>query len=130
MAQLSKIYSDLDLRFNPQPGTKDVSLSYDDQAVIRSIKNLLLTNEYERLWSPTIGSRVTHLLFEPLTPLVASSLEEEIKRVIINWEPRAQIQSIEVKPNVDQNYYVVSLYLYISNQTTPSGIQLILKRTR
>lgn len=130
MAQLQKIYSDLDLRFTPQPGTKDVSLSYDDQAVIRSIKNLLLTKPNEKLWNPTIGSNVDGLLFEPITPLTASLLQDEITRTINNWEPRARIATIDVVSYPDQNGYNVSLFFYIGNNTTPTGIQLVLKRAR
>lgn len=130
MAQLQKIYSDLDLRFIPQPGTKDVSLSYDDQAVIRSIKNLLLTKPNEKLWNPTIGSNVDGLLFEPITPLTANLLQDEITRTINNWEPRARIATIDVVAYPDQNGYNVSLFFYIGNNTTPTGIQLVLKRAR
>ena len=130
MAQLQKIYSDLDLRFNPQPGTKDVSLSYDDQAVIRSVKNLLLTKPYERLWNPSLGTHIDALLFEPISPLTANQLKDEIIRTIDNWEPRAKVATIDVVSYPDQNGYSVSLFFYIGNNTTPTALQLILKRSR
>lgn len=130
MAQLKKIYSDLDIRFQPQPGTKDVSLSYDEQAVIRSVKNLLLTKPYERLWNPTLGSNIDGLLFEPITPLTANLLKEEIIRTITNWEPRALIATLDVVAYPDQNGYNVSLFFYVGNNTTPTAIQLILQRSR
>ena len=63
-----RLYSDIDLRFTPNPVTGDVSFSYDDQAVIRSVRNLLSTKPYERLWNPTLGSEIDNLLFEPITP--------------------------------------------------------------
>ena len=77
MAILKKIYSDLDLRFVSQPGTKDVSMSYDEQAVIRSVKNLLLTRPYERLFNPLLSSQIDNLLFEPITPLTGNLLKEK-----------------------------------------------------
>jgi len=130
MANLAHIYSDLDLRFLPQPGTKDVALSYDEQAVIRSVRNLLLTNQYERLWNPTLGGNIDGLLFEPITPLTASLMQDEITRVITNYEPRATIASMSVNAYPDQNGYQVSLFLYIGNNTTPTGINLLLQRSR
>ena len=130
MTQLQKIYSDLDLRFKPQPGSKDISISYDDQAVIRSIRNLLLTKPYERLWNPELGSDIDGLLFEPISPLTANLLRDEIIRTINNWEPRAKISSIDIVPYIDQNGYNISLSFYIGNNTTPTGISLILKRSR
>ena len=114
----------------PQPVTKDVSFSYDDQAVIRSIKNLLLTKPYERLFQPTIGSGIDSLLFEPINPLTANLLRDEIVRTINNYEPRATIASIDINAYPDQNGYSVAMFFYIGNQTTPTGVTLVLKRSR
>lgn len=125
-----KIYSDIDLRFNPQPATKDISLSYDEQAIIRSIKHLLLTKPYERLFQPTLGSGIDDLLFEQITPLTASLLKDEITRTITNFEPRATIASLDIVAYPDQNGYQVSLFFYVSNKTEPVGINLLLKRSR
>ena len=61
MAQLQHIYSDLDLRFTPQPGTNDISFSYDEQSVIRSVRGLLLTKPYERLWQPNLEIGRAHV---------------------------------------------------------------------
>jgi phage baseplate assembly protein W len=130
MAQLTHIYSDLDLRFISQPGTKDVSFSYDEQAVIRSVKNLLLTKPFERLWQPNLGSQIDNLLFEPITPLTANLIKDEVNRTITNWEPRVQIASIDVVAYPSQNGYNISLFFYVGNNTTPTGIQLILQRAR
>lgn len=130
MAIKQHVYSDLDLRFMPQPGTKDVSFSYDDQAVIRSIKNLLLTRPYERLFQPTLGSEIDALLFEPITPLTANLLKDEIIRTINNYEPRASIASLDINAYPDQNGYSVAMFFYIGNNTTPTGVNLVLKRSR
>lgn len=125
-----KVYSDIDLKFLPQPVSKDVSFSYDGQAIIRSIKNLLLTKPYERLFQPELGSEIDALLFEPISPLTASLLQDEITRTIDNWEPRARIATVEVSAYPDQNAYEVSLFFYILNQTEPTGVNLILQRSR
>lgn len=130
MATKNYIYSDLDLRFMTQPATKDVSLSYNDQAVIRSVKNLLLTKPYERLFQPTMGSEIDSLLFEPITPLTGNLLKDEIIRTINNYEPRAKIASLDVLAYPDQNGYQVSMFFYIGNQTTPTGVNIVLKRSR
>lgn len=125
-----KIYSDLDLRFNTQPGNKDVAMSYNEQAVIRSVKNLLLTKPYERLFQPELSSQVDNLLFEPITALTGNLLKSEIVRVINNWEPRVQIASVDVVAIPEQNGYTVSLFFYIGNQVQPTAINLVLKRSR
>ncbi len=125
-----RLYSDIDLRFTPNPVTGDVSFSYDDQAVIRSVRNLLSTKPYERLWNPTLGSEIDNLLFEPITPLNATLVKDEVIRTINNYEPRAIIASVDVNAYPDQNAYQVSLIFYIGNNTTPTGISIILQRAR
>ncbi len=130
MATRNHIYSDLDLTFLRQPGTGDVSMKYDEQAVIRSVRNLISTNRYERLFQPEIGSTLNQLLFEPVSPLTANLIEDEIVRMIKNYEPRATISQVIVSAKPDDNAFNVSLYVLIGNQTTPTAINLILTRTR
>jgi len=78
MANLTKLYSDIDFTFTRKPVTNDVALSYDSQAVIRSVRNLLQTRHYERPFNPDLGSNMDAMLFEPISMLTASSIESEI----------------------------------------------------
>jgi phage baseplate assembly protein W len=130
MATLKKIYSDLDLTFNRTPVKNDVALSYDDQAIIRSVRNLLLTNFYERPFQPNLGSNINKLLFEPVNSLTSGNLKEDIRNVITNYEPRVGIDEIVVTPNEDENAYNITLQFYIGNNTSPTTINLILERSR
>lgn len=130
MANKNHIYSDLDLTFLRQPGTGDVSMKYDEQSVIRSVRNLISTNRYERLFQPELGSTLNQLLFEPVSPLSANLIEDEIVRMIKNYEPRATISQVIVSARPDNNSFSVSLYVLIGNLTTPTAINLILTRTR
>ncbi len=131
MAQtLQKIYSDLDLTFSINPVTKDVSLSYDDNAVIRSVRNLLLTNYYERLFQPDLGGNVDAHLFELATPATAASLETEITNVINNFEPRVNLISVNVAAIEEKNMFYIELTFFIGNNTQPSSINLLLQRSR
>jgi len=130
MATLQKIYSDLDLTFNKVPGTRDVALSYDDQAVIRSVRYLLLTNFYERPFQPSLGSNLNKLLFEPFTNITASLLQNEIINVVTNYEPRVKVDHVNVTADPDHNSYSVYLQFYIGNNSTPTAVNLILQRSR
>ena len=130
MATLSKIYADLDLTFSRLPVTNDVALSYDEKSVIRSVRNLLLTNFYDRLFQPEIGSNLTKLLFENVDALTASLLQNEISNVIKNYEPRVSIEYITVTPDEDNNNYSVSLSFFIGNNSTPTAVNLLLQRSR
>lgn len=130
MANLQKVYTDLDLTFSRRPGTNDVAMRYDDQAVIASVRNLLLTNFYERPFQPNVGSNLDKLLFEPVNDLTANILETEIRNVINNYEPRAKIDSLQITSNPNQSSFSVYLRFYIGNNTTPTAVNLILQRSR
>jgi phage baseplate assembly protein W len=130
MATIKKLYSDLDLTFRRLPVSNDVALSYDEQAVIRSVRNLLLTNFYERLFQPTLGSNIDTLLFEPITVLTAGLIKAEIRNVINNFEPRVSIQDIVVDPAPDKNAFKVTLSFFIGNNTLPTAFNLLLERSR
>ena len=130
MANNQHIYSDLDLMFIPTPSTGDVAMKYDDQAVIRSIRNLLSTDPYDRLFQPEIGSSLNRLLFEQINPITATLIQNEVVRVISNYEPRATINSLTVSADPDNNQFNVYLTVFIANQTTPTAVNLLLRRTR
>ena len=130
MATLKKIYSDLDLTFKRVPGTNDVALRYDENAVISSVRSLLLTNFYERPFQPDVGSNLNKLLFEPATELTATILDMEIKNTINNYEPRVAIDELNVTLNVDGNAFLVYLSFYVGNNSTPTAVNLILQRSR
>jgi len=130
MANIQHNYSDLDLRFLANPVTGDVSFSYDDQAVIRSVRNLVSTNPYERLWQPQIDCGVQSLLFEPLTSLTATLIQDEITRIISNFESRATIAQVNVSPQPNSNSFAVNMVFYINNSLTPTAINIILQRAR
>jgi phage baseplate assembly protein W len=127
---LTNLYADIDLKFTRNPVTGDVAFSYDNQAVIRSVRNLLLTNFYERLFQPKLGSNITAFLFEPVNAITAGAIEAEIENVITMHEPRASVIAVRVTPKEDENAFIVELTFYIGNNTQPSTVNVLLQRTR
>jgi len=130
MATLKKIYSDLDLTFSRQPLNGDVSLVYDNRSVINSVKNLLLTNFFERPFQPNLGSSLNNMLFEQVSPTMESTIKREILDVITNFEPRIRIESIIVSANIDRNGYEVTLRFFIGNNVQQTQVSVFLERNR
>lgn len=130
MATINKIYSDIDFTFTKKPVTADIALSYDSQAVSRSIRNLLNTQNYDRLFNPDLGSKITGLLFENISPVVAATMETIIRNLITTYEPRAKLQNVKVTPQPDTNAYSVSISFYTENATLPTTTTILLERTR
>jgi len=123
-------FKDLDLNFNIHPVRKDISKSIGPMAVVNSIKNLILTNHYEKPFQPDIGSNVRRLLFENLDNITATTIKDEIERTIVNYEPRATVKTINVTADYDNNGFKVYLEFFIVNQTAPIVINFLLERIR
>ncbi|MAG28357.1 hypothetical protein CMI47_22760 [Candidatus Pacearchaeota archaeon] len=111
-------YTDLDLFFGKKSVSKDINKVTDIQAVKRSIRNLVLTNHYEKPFHPEIGSGVRDMLFEPMTPLTSHVLTRKIEDVIENFEPRARLISVTAFPNLDRNEYECTISFYVVNTPT------------
>jgi hypothetical protein len=127
---VTRVYKDLDLNFTVHPVKKDVSKHSGERAVINSIKNLILTNHYERPFQPDLGSNVQRLLFENVDAINAAALEREILQVIKNFEPRARVNKVSVLPDYDNNRFVVDMEFIINNLTNPITINFFLERVR
>ena len=127
----AQIYSDIDLFFGPKIGSKDISKLTDFAAVKRSVRNLVLTNFYEKPFHPEIGSGVRDVLFEPMTPITAYVLTMKIEEVIENFEPRARLVGVRAMPNIDNNAYNVTIEFYVVNVPTELvNMEILLERLR
>lgn len=130
MAVEERTFSDLDLNFTKHPITKDVARKTGNNAIIGALKNLVLTNFYERPFNPKFGSNVRAMLFEPLDPLTGSILQKEIKILIENYEPRVSLRDVQVVADFDRNSYQVTITFFTVNSTQPLRTVLFLNRLR
>ena len=126
----TRTYSDLDLNFTLHPVKKDINIYRDELSVINALKNLILTNYYERPFQPEFGSNVRKLLFEQLDIITAAALEKEIIQTIDNFEPRVRILDISIAPKYEENSYGVTLRFNIINNTEPVTVNFLLERIR
>ena len=126
----SREWLDLDLNFAIHPIRKDVNKHRAELAVINSIKNLVSTNHYEIPFQPEIGCNIRKLLFEPLDMVTATLIEREIIETIDNFEPRASVSKVVIKPDFDNNGFQVELLFKILNRTDPVAIKFFLERVR
>ena len=112
-----KQYRDLDLFFSKKTN-KDLNKVTDIEAVKRSVRNLILTNTFEKPFHPEIGGNVRGLLFENMTPMVSAVISRKIEDSIINHEPRARLVGVKTQPDFDTNGYNESVYFYVANAPT------------
>lgn len=114
----SQVYKDLDLFFGRKSASKDISKVNGIQAIKRSVRNLILTNIYEKPFHPEIGSGIRDLLFEPLSPVTAYVLSQLVEDVIENFEPRARLVGVRAIPDLDRNSYEITVEFYVVNTPT------------
>ena len=126
-----RLYKDLNLNFTRNPATRDVAKLQDIEAVKRAGRNLINTNEGERPFQPRLGSGVRALLFENMTPVTETLLQDKIEETIRVYEPRAQLISVMVNGDVDRNEYLVTITFRVINLSpAPITITEFLQRLR
>jgi phage baseplate assembly protein W len=127
--QTDKIYVDFPTNFDFHPIRKDLSLLVNEDAVKRSLRNIVLTNFYERN-DPTVGANLTGQLFELATPQSRIVFEQTLRRAIENHEPRVQLISLQVAQDPDKNEVSATITFSIINTTEPITIKVLLTRVR
>ena len=116
MARNTRIFSDLDLNFTKHPVTGDITRRYDENAIKQSVKNLLLTRNFERPFHSEIGSPVRALLFELPGPMFSMMMQRAIIDVINNFEPRVELLDVLVNDSLDANEVYVTVEFKIVNK--------------
>ena len=101
-------YLDIDLTFNKRP-SGDIYKKRDAAAVKQSIKNLLLSNHYEKPFQPFYGANLTAMLFELADDQTESEVQVNIVTAIEKYEPRVEVLDINVSVLPDQNDMRVSV---------------------
>jgi len=123
------LYSDLDLFMNPHPVTKDVTTKKDSDAIKRSVKNIILTNKFERPFKPNFGASVRNMLFELDSQRQIRRFTKEIEKLIDALEPRVN----KVRVNIGEmrgNELNMAVFYNITNGLPNQGVEFTVTRVR
>ena len=124
------IFSDLDIGFIPHPITKQLTRKKNREAVRQSVKALVLTDFYERPFKSDIGCGIRRYLFELFTPATKQSMQNAVREVIANYEPRAELIDVLVEERPDLHAVTISVAFYVVNDPDPVVLDVILERVR
>ena len=124
------LYSDFHKDLTINPISSDLALRTNEESIKESLKNLILTDRGERLMQPNLGSDVRASLFENATPVTLKILEERVRDVINNFEPRVSIIDIDVTSLYDDNRVQVTIYFYVKNREDPLSVDVFIDRVR
>ena len=125
-----EIYSDIDHAFLPHPVTGKLTRKINREAVKQSVKFLVSTDFGERPFKPEIGCGIRQLLFENFHPAVVQEMKQAIAEVIENYEPRAELISIDMDARPDAHAISASIVFYVINDSEPVVLDVILERVR
>ena len=139
----SRKFKDIDLDFGRHPVTNDVNVVEDAIAIKRSVRNLVLTNFYERPFHPELGCGIRGLLFENFNPVNSMFLKRKIEECLVNNEPRIVLTGIIINgenlsgsvldvrnQNADDNRLEVEIHFNIIGVPHPHSVSINLQRLR
>jgi phage baseplate assembly protein W len=118
--RISRAFKDISLSFTPHPITNDLQILKNENAIRRSIRNLVETIPTERFFNPNLGCFVVGSLFDFVDFGTASIVAKQIENTIKNYEPRVNNLQVFVNPNPDENSFEVTVYYDIIGQEFPS----------
>jgi len=124
-----KWYTDIDINITAHPQSGDVSLKYDHDAVKRSLRNIVLTNNYERPFKPSFGANLIDKMFEPNDELSRRSITKDVKYAIQVAEPRCKIYDIFYS-NMDSNDLNLTIHYGVTGSPEPQELTVLIKRVR
>ena len=124
-------YKDLSMSFKSNPLNNDLIGLKDDNAIARSIRNIVYTLPGEKFFDSDFGSDVTGSLFENIDEISAVTIREEIEYCIKSYEPRVNLIEVQSIPNYDNNQFdVVLVYQIIGADTPPQQLEFVLLPSR
>lgn len=126
----SDIFSDIDISFIAHPITGQLPRKTNRQSVIQSVKSLIQTDYFERFFQEDIGCSIRYLLFELWSPAIKQQMENAIRDVIRNHEPRAQVFEVLVEDEPANNRVTASIAFMLVNDPDPVVLDVFLERVR
>ena len=126
----NRIYKDLNMSFTKNPATKDVARLFDVQAIKRAVKNIILTNKYERPFNPDFGCNLRGFLFENITEPLLVIIKDRVAMAIEKYEPRVSVEDVVVKNDIDKNGINIQVSFLINGVEAPITVSTFLQRVR
>ena len=129
--RVSRSFKDISMTFQANPLNNDLIAIKNENAIARSIRNIVFTLPGEKYFNPNFGSKISKVLFENIDDITASVIVDEIKESIRNYEPRVKLLYVQAFPNFDNNQFDVNItYEIIGSDIEPQDLQFALEPTR
>ena len=131
LERISQGFKDVSMTFQRHPLTNDLIALKNEQAIARSLRNIVFTTPGEKFFNQNFGSRISKSLFENIDDISASLIIDEIRQSITNYEPRVDLLDVRAEPNFDNNEFNVRIVYNIVGVDVPTqDLQFVLQQTR
>ena len=131
LERISQGFKDISMTFQRHPLTDDLIALKNEQAIARSLRNIVFTTPGEKFFNQNFGSRISKSLFENIDDISGSLIVDEIRQSITNYEPRVDLLDVKAEPNFDNNEFNVRIVYNIVGVDVPTqDLQFVLQQTR
>ena len=129
--RVSQGFKDISMTFQVNPLNSDLIGLKNENAIARSVRNIVFTLPGEKFFDEDFGSNISQSLFENIDEISAAEIVDEIEQSLINYEPRINLLNVRAFPNFDNNQFDVRIiYEIIGASVPPQELQFALQSTR
>ena len=131
LERVSQGFKDISMTFQSNPLTSDLIVLKNENAIARSIRNIVFTVPGEKFFNESFGSNINKSLFDNIDELSAIVIKDQITESIENFESRVRLIKVNTFPDFDNNSFDVTvIYEIIGADIPPQELQFVLQQTR
>lgn len=131
LERVSKGFKDISMSFQVNPLSNDLIALKNENAIARSVRNIVFTVPGEKMFNPDFGTNINDSLFELLDDTSATVIKDQIEYSLTTFEPRISLIDVIVVPDFDNNGFDVEIsYSIVGADIDPQQISFILQATR
>ena len=131
LERVSQGFKDISMTFQSNPLNDDLIAIKNENAIARSLRNIVFTTPGEKFFNQSFGSRISESLFENIDEITATIIVDEIRQSIDNYEPRVEVDDVKAFPNYDNNSFDVTItYDVIGSEIPTQELQFVLQSSR
>ena len=129
--RISRGFKDISMSFQSNPLNNDLIGLKNENAIARSVRNIVFTIPGEKFFDETFGSNINRSLFDNIDEISSLIIRDQISESIERFEPRVRLVEVEVSPDFDNNAFdAVITYEIIGADIPPQELQFVLQQTR
>ena len=129
--RVSQGFKDISMTFQSNPLNEDLIAIKNENAIARSLRNIVFTTPGEKFFDQSFGSRISESLFENIDEITATIIVDEIRQSIDNYEPRVEVDDVKAFPDYENNSFDVTItYDVIGSEIPTQELQFVLQSSR